>query len=183
MSDTDKSIIPVFYLDAVQLGFKSEQEGRPIFEDREFVKILIAGDGKTEVNREVTQNDRQRWPEAYSRFKQGLQDRDQIVGTPLAEWPVMTPADIRNWHSVNVFTVEQLASLSDTALQTYGMGARETQTKARAYLEQAKDTAAVQAHAAENERLRAENEQLRADLRALAQRIDAVEQKKGRAAA
>ncbi len=156
MSEADKTVIPHFFLDAVHLSYRSEQEGRPIFEDREFVRIIIAGDNKSEHVREVTAEDRERWPEAYRRFKAGLAEREQMVGTPLKEWSALRPAEIRMWEAVNVFTVEQLAALSDHALQTFGMGARETQIKAKAYLANAADAAQSTAYAAENDRLKTE---------------------------
>jgi len=174
MSQSD-NIIPIFFLDAVEMTFKSEQEGRPIFEDREFVRILIAGDNKAEHVREVRADDKERWADQYARFKRGLADTEQITGTPLSAWPIMKPSDIRMWNSVNVYTVEQLTTLNDTALQGYGMGARETQAKAKAFLAAAKDNAEATKHVAENDRLRAENAELKRDFAELAKRLEALE--------
>jgi hypothetical protein len=44
---------PTFYVEAVENRAESEKEGRPIFRDVEYVKILIAGDQKTEVIKKV----------------------------------------------------------------------------------------------------------------------------------
>jgi len=169
--DPDKSVIPFFYLDAVEMTFKSEQEGRPIFEDREFVRIIIAGDSKTEHVREVTREDKERWHEQYKRFKNGLAEREQMVGTPLKEWPQLRPSEIRMWEAMNTFTVEQIANASDTALQAFGMGARETQVKARAWLAKAADVAATTSVAAENDRLKEQIAALQATVKELAARI------------
>lgn len=150
-----------FSIEAVQIPFKSEQEGRPIFEDREFVRIVIAGDRNSEVYREATAIDKERFGEVYDRFKRGMNDREQLVGTPLSQWPAMSPREIKELEGINIFTVEQLASLSDTAKQKFGMGANEYVAKAKAYLDKAKGGAQASAMAAENERLKSDIETLR----------------------
>ena len=47
-----------FYQEPVQLGYLSEQEGRPVFEDRDFIEIIIPGDMSNIIAREVTENDK-----------------------------------------------------------------------------------------------------------------------------
>lgn len=147
-----KGLLVRFYYDAVHLAHQSEKEGRPIFEDREFVQIIPIGDTKTVVVRESTQNDRERFPEEYARFKKGESARP--IGTLLGEWPLMRPAIVKMCEYLNIYTVEQLAEIDDLAKQRIGMGASELVTQAKAYLLKAKGDGGVQALAAENERMK-----------------------------
>jgi len=162
-------LIVRFYLEAVHMKYKSEKEGRPIFEDREFVSIIPIGDNKTQIVREATDDDRSRFPEEYARFKKG--DQDAVSGTPLKEWPYMRPSQIRMLNYLNVFTVEHLAELSDDAISRIGTGGRKLIEQAKAYLAKAKDTGATQHYAAENERLNNELAEMRRQLAELASRI------------
>src|SRR5262245_8597318 len=104
MSNNNPGIFAQFSLEPVEQSFASQQAGRPIFEDREFIRIVIAGDKNSEVYREATQNDKERFHEIYSRFKDGLKDREQIVGTPLKQWTLLKPSQIREFEAINIFT-------------------------------------------------------------------------------
>lgn len=131
-----------FFVDAVQNNFKSEQEGRPIFEDREFVKIIIPGDNKTEMVYQVTDIYKQQYPKQYEAFKRS-EDQRYVSGTPLKHWPPMTPALVRTMEASNIHTVEQLAEITDSQMQHVGMGASEWAKKAKAFLSKASDGAEV----------------------------------------
>lgn len=97
MADTSPGIYAQFSIEPVEQGFKSQQAGRPIFEDREFVRIVIAGDKHTEVFREATESDKDRFHEPYGRFKRGLEGRDQLTGTPLSQWPLMKASQVKEF--------------------------------------------------------------------------------------
>lgn len=173
MANNDSTgIYATFSLEPVEMRFLSEQAGRPIFEDREFVRVLIAGDKHSEVYRIATDADKERYHEPYARFKRGLEGKDQISGTPLSQWPLMKPSQIKEYEGVNIYTVEQMAALSDTMKQKIGMGANEIVAAAQAYLATAKDGAAASAFAAENERLKADIERLNHQVLELANRLE-----------
>lgn len=144
-------IIPQFYIQTALNKFKSNQEGRPIYDEIEFIRIIIAGDRNNQPERKVREEDKQRWPVEYAAFKRG--EKMAESGTPLEQWPACSRAMAASMKHYNVFTVEQLAGLSDTGLQSIGMGAREMQKQAIAYLEYAKDSALPAKMVAENERL------------------------------
>lgn len=143
-----------FYNTAVANNFRSEKEGRPIFEDRVFIRIRVPGDRHTEVDREANDGDKQRFPIQWARFQQ--EEAQTLEGTPLEEWPAMTPALVRSLKAVNVPTVEALAAVTDGNLTNLGMGARVWRDKAIAYLENAKDGAFAAKMVAENEDLKAQ---------------------------
>lgn len=134
--------IPQFYTEAVHQPFRSEQEGRPIFEEREFVKILIPGDRRAMVVEPVNDDHKARWPSEYAAFKAGQEA--PIEGTPLTEWAVssMNKARAEELAYFNIKTVEQLAQVNDNQLQNLGMGARELRERAKTWLEIAQNGSA-----------------------------------------
>jgi hypothetical protein len=168
-----------FTNDSVEMKFLSEKEGRPIFEDREFVRIIIAGDRNSEVYREATDYDKERFHEVYDRFKRGMEGRDQIVGTPLKQWALMKPSQIRELEGIKIFTVEHLAALSDGQKQQLGMGSHELVAAAKAYLEAAKDSSAAAFYATENERLRTDIAAMQQQIAELAAQASQSEERRG----
>jgi hypothetical protein len=148
-----------FFIDSVHLTHESEKQGRPIFEDREFVEIIPVGDTKTVLVRESNEKDRQRFIQEYERYKRG--EGEKHIGTPLAEWPAMRPSQIRQLNYLNIFTVEHLSQCDDNAMQSIGPGARELVKSAVAYIERAKDVSVTTKYAIENERLKDELERVK----------------------
>ena len=134
---SDNSIFPEFFVEAVQHDARTEEEGRPIFEERELVRIRIAGDSKSVVVRKVNAEVINRWPEHYKAFKNNMEA--PLDGTPLSEWPLLTVSRIKELQALNIKTVEALAELRDSALGRVGMGGRELQNQAIAFIESAKD--------------------------------------------
>jgi hypothetical protein len=173
MSETDfkdptapkSPAIPQFFAEPVKLEFRSRQEGRPIFEEREFVRIIIPGDRRSMAVEPVGDEHRARWPKEYEAFKAGREA--PVEGTPLKEWPVsaMTAARAEELAFFNIKTVEQLAALNDAQLANLGMGARELRERAKLWLSVARsDAAPLERLQAENERLASENERLTREL-------------------
>lgn len=168
----NKGIYAQFCIEAVHQPFKSNEAGRPIYEDREFVRIVVAGDKNSEVFREATDHDKERFYEVYERFKSGLKGRDQITGTPLSQWALLKPSQIKEFEAIEIYTVEGIADLSDTMKQNIGMGAHELVAQAKAYLDAATNGAAAAKLAAENEDLRADVADLKRQLSELNERFD-----------
>jgi hypothetical protein len=164
---------PVFKLEPEYQSFASKEAARPIYVDVEKVEIYIPGDKHTVVSSLVTDEHRERWPEEYRRFKAGCLERDQIVGTRLDVTPgIVHPAMAKELEHFHVYTVEALASLSDTAKQAIGPGALEAVKKAQLYLETAKDNAAALAAIEDKERIAAENQALKDQIAELARQIE-----------
>jgi hypothetical protein len=175
MSETDfrdpsapkSPAIPQFFTDAVKLEWKSRQEGRPIFEDREFVRIIIPGDRRSMAVEPVSEEHKARWPREYEAFRIGREA--PLEGTPLSEWPVslMSPARVQELAYFNLRTVEQLAAVNDAQLQNLGMGSRELRERARTWLEVAeKGAGPIERLISRNEDLARETERLTRELKA-----------------
>lgn len=129
---------------------KSLEEGRPIFEDVEYIEIMVPGDKSNTIHRPVSAGDKQRFARQYQAWKAGA-DQDAVTGTPLAAWPAVTAAQVRELAHFNCRTVEQLAVMSDGNLQNVGpiLALRQ---KARDFIEAAKGTAPLQKLRAELEK-------------------------------
>lgn len=128
--------IPRFYVLPVQLEFASSEAGRPIFEDREFVDIIIPGDRRAMAHHPVNDEHRNRWPKEYAAFKAGKEA--PLEGTPLLQWPGMTRSRVEELAYFHIRTVEELALVNDHQLQNLGMGARQEREKAKLFLEAAR---------------------------------------------
>lgn len=167
---------PRFHLRAEQNNFKSEQEGRPIFDDIEFVEIISPGQSKSIPIEIVNKEHRERWPAQYEAFKKGLDIA--LEGTPLEQWPILTPGLVQSFKALNIKTVEHLAGVDDGALQNLGLGAREFRNKARDFLENAKTGAPLERERARADRAEAEVDLLKSQLQDLAGRMSTLEGQK-----
>jgi hypothetical protein len=123
-----------FYVKAVENPFEGNKQGRPIYDEKEYVEIIIAGQ-KSTVDRKVTADDKVRFAPAYAAF---LTNREAVTtGTPLEEWPALSVSQIAEFRSLNIRTLEALASLDDAAIQRLGTGGRKICERAKARLEEA----------------------------------------------
>jgi len=167
-------VIPRFYLDKVQNNFRSEQEGRAVFDDVEFVEIIVPGDSRSIVQERVKAEHKERWPNAYSAFKKGLEPATD--GYPIEQWPPMTSAQVANYKAMHISTVEQLAELSDGVLMNLGLGGRQIRERAKAWLDERAGGQALERAMAEAERATAERADLErqiADLKSAVQTLQA----------
>jgi len=144
------SVYPQFFMDSVEDIVASEQQGRPIFRDEERVKIIMAGNPWSAPVFRVAEEHRQRWPKEYDAFKKGQEIAPD--GTPLEQWPVLKKAMVLELKAIGFMTVEQVAAMSDQAIQRIGMGGRRLKDLALAYLDEAQAAAIVTAARADSER-------------------------------
>jgi len=138
--------IPRFYLRPVLNNFKSELQGHPVFEEKEYVEIIIPGNRGTTVDTPVKQDHKDRWPQLYARFQSNQEQATE--GTPIEEWAAITRSQAEELRYLNIRTVEAMANLDDTALQKIGMGGFALREKAQRFLEQAAGAAPADALAA-----------------------------------
>lgn len=164
----ENNVFIEFYTDAVEMGYESEKQGRPIYADMPHIRILIPGDKNNIIERRASKADEQKYPNAWKRFQSS--EVSGQTGTPLEQWPQINRSQVKEAKYFEIHTVEQMAGLSDANVDKLGMGFRDLRTKASAYLGVAADTAKATAQASENERLRSEIEDLRAQVKEIAKR-------------
>jgi hypothetical protein len=165
-----------FFIEPAQNIKKSEAEGRPIFDDSEFVRIKFVGDPKKELvapAHDKFMRDRETgawisYAEAYSRHYEVFKTGQAALGegTPIEELPFITAAKRAELKALNIHTAEGLAQLDGTNLQRLGMYGRDLKNKAQVYIDDAKAKAPVAHLAAENAALRERMEALEEMLKA-----------------
>ena len=141
----DNSVFAEFYLHPSEDKAASAEEGRPIYTDKEYVRIMVPGDKTTMIERPVRlgnfpKHDNQRFGTQYTAFKGG--GGQNLSGTPLAEWAMISRSQVKEFEHFNCRTVEQLASMADTAVQNF-TGVSNLRTLAKRYIEDAKEGSAL----------------------------------------
>ena len=81
-------------------------------------------------------------------------------GTPLSAWPGCRPEEAERFNLMRIYTVQDVAAMTDDVMDRYGMGARDKRQQAQAFL-QAGDRAKL---AAESEQLKRELTEARNEL-------------------
>ena len=120
-----------FYDRAVKNTAKSIAQGRPIFDNRVMIKKLVPGDSRLVIDTYAREPDFEAFPVEYARYQQKKEARPS--GTPLEFWPALTDMQKAEFRALNIFTVEQFASLPDGASEKI-MGLNELRKKARAFV-------------------------------------------------
>lgn len=121
-----------FLIEPKLMVFESENTSVPVFENREYIIVHHPGE-RDPVKKEASEFDRRRWPQAYTRFKEGL--KEAPPGTNLAVLFPASPNIPATFSMLGIITIEQLARVADSALgnMPFGFDARK---KAQEFLEQ-----------------------------------------------
>lgn len=151
MISEDNALVE-FVRDAVQNNFKSAQEGRPIYDEKDFVRIMTPGDTKTTVYRAATNQDKKRFHKAWANYERGLEEVTD--GTPLDQWNQISKSQTKELAHVNVRTVEHLIGMSDANIQRMGPGYAQLRDRAKQYLKSSTDDADKAKAERENAELR-----------------------------
>ncbi len=128
---SDSNLYIEFRNEAVHQPFESETEGRPIFKDIPFIRIMFAGDKTKVVDRPVNEDDKMRFRKQWEGFQR--EEAVELSGTPLSEWTLLSKSEVAEFRAMNIFTVEALASIPDSSLSW--LGARTRRDQAVAFLE------------------------------------------------
>lgn len=135
-----------FYKDALVDPELTKKAKKRVYFTQEniYVELISAGDIKSAPVKKVTEDIKEQFAEAWAAFERG--EEVSVRGTPLEsfvdnEGDKFTVGVVKTLRSFNIDTLEQFAGISDTALQNMGMGYREWQTQARAFLGRAKGLA------------------------------------------
>jgi hypothetical protein len=142
-----------FYLKPVPDKAKSKEAGYPVFRDKEYFMKIVPGDKNSEYNQPATDIDRRQFPRAYAAFKNREITPIQ-EGFPIEQWPQLSRGEAMTLKSAAIFSVEALAAVNDGNIGKLGHKGREWRTQAQAFLAIAKDSAASQKLAAENQHLK-----------------------------
>lgn len=118
---------------------KSKELGRPVFDDVDFIEIVIAGDKFNRPKRVWGRpDDVQRFAKQYKAWKEN-NSADPNSGTPL-HYIGLAPSQVAEFRHFGVHTVEQLAEMADSNAQNFH-GIISLRQRARDYIETAKGNA------------------------------------------
>ena len=121
-----------FYRQWVRNNFKSKEQGIEVGEHQDFILIISPGQTKTEVRRKANEADKHQYAQEFSAYTQGKEM--QMSGTPIELMPGLASGMADALKAQYIYTIEQMATLSDGAMQRVGMGANEIRKRAQDYL-------------------------------------------------
>ena len=153
-AEADKALMVKFFYKNVQNKLESQKQGRPVFKEKTYIEIRIAGQRDAQACRPATHQDKLRFAAHFDAFEKRMEPPTE--GMPLKEWTLISRTQAEELTFLHLKTVEQLATVSDTNLQNFqgGFGLRE---KAVKWLE----TSGAEALDRETEEMRAELEELK----------------------
>lgn len=144
-TNPDSLLHAQFYSKPVKQNFLTEKEGRPIFKDVDFVKIHTPGNQLNIIDVAVREEHKLRFPMQWARYQNGKKGDEQTIGTPLSQWPILTPAQVEELRGLKFFTVEAIAGASDERIaqigMCVGMAPSAFRDRAKRFLTVAKDSA------------------------------------------
>lgn len=107
------------------------------------------------------------WVDMYKKQYNAWKEGQEIPldGTPIRNWAIPSPAQVKNLLAAGMKTVEDLALCNDEGLRRLGMGGIDLRNKAKAFL------ASANSVVTENAALKTEVEQLKGSLEAMQQQI------------
>jgi hypothetical protein len=158
--NADSRLAVKFYKRAVKQEYESNEAGRPIFKDFDFVRIMIAGDNLTEIDTYAQESHKQRFPRQWLQYQASQDSSSEIHGTPIEQWPLISQSQAQELRAIKFLTVESVANASDLQLQRIGMIAGMSphafRDKAKTYLNLAEETAEASKRAEEINQLKQE---------------------------
>jgi len=167
----DAALTVQFIRRPVLQPYRTEKEGRPIFEDVDFIRIFTPGNNLNIIDTPVRDEHKFRFPRQWEMFKNAHSADTREVGTPVTAWPYLTASQAEEFKALKFFTVEQIANASDLQLQSLGMVGGTApyiiRDRAKAYLSAAAGTAVPEAQAAELAAAKKQMEEMQKQLNAL----------------
>ena len=167
VQNADSRLAVQFYKKSMKQEDASNEAGRPIFKEFDFVRIMIPGDNLTEIDTYAQDSHKQRFPRQWAHYQNQVAGHEDIVGTPLDQWPQVTRSQAEELRGLKFYTVEAIADCSDQQLQRIGMVAgmspHNFRLKAKAFLNLANDSAEVAQRESELQALKEENAKIKAE--------------------
>ena len=167
ISNPDSRLAVKFYKRPVKLENESIEQGRPIFQEFDFIKILVPGDALTEIDTYVTEAHKSRFPIQWANYMNRQGSTESFSGTPITEWPQVSASQAEELKGIKFHTVESIAYASDQQLQKIGMIAgmspHNFRERAKKFLNLAEESAQISKRDEELTQLREENAKIKAE--------------------
>jgi len=157
-------VVPFFYTQAVENPVETKKQGRPIFEDKEFVEYRFAGNRYLnlhfpahEMHERINGEDithAMRWPDQYAEFKRSG-GANIVSGTPLEELTFLTKAECSELKALKIYTAEALAEIDGPTIKSLAGKGYKYKEQAQAYLAKSSQNAGLTQMMAEMDAMRA----------------------------
>src|SRR5579885_175076 len=131
LQGTDKDLVVMFYAGTQINGHKSRQQGIPIYDPVDMIKVYHPGEPLNVPERPVVESDKYRFKPQWEAYKAGKSQA--VEGTPLSALFPHNPEIIKTLEASHIATVQQLANISDTATQNMMFGLK-LRDQAKKYL-------------------------------------------------
>lgn len=125
-----------FFKSAQYMEFKTHKDPignpnkAPIFETVQMVEISIPGDKNSVLVERVQDRHMRRFKNTYQNFLDGK----GTPGLPLQQWDACDPAAVALFATFKIFTVEQLASVSDGNIENMGPTGHKLREQAKVFV-------------------------------------------------
>jgi hypothetical protein len=163
----DSRLAVTFYKRSMKQDDASMEAGRPIFKEFDFIRICVPGDSLTEIDTYANESHKQRFPRQWAHYQNQVGNHEQIVGTPIEEWTIISRSQADELKGIKFHTVEAVANASDQQLQRIGMIAGMNpysfRDKAKAFLNLADQVGETNQREEELTKLRQENAAIKAE--------------------
>lgn len=128
---SDEKLYVKFYRGLIPNAAKSKEAGRPVSDAADFIIIQQPGE-RDRNDRPATQFDIARFRRQWEAYQQGRGEEES--GTPLAILFPNNPEVVDNLRHIKIMTVEVLAALNMTQIQSIGIGGQTFVDAAKAFL-------------------------------------------------
>lgn len=129
----DARLFKQFYKRAIMNAVKSAEAGRPIFDEVDYIRIIVPG-SKDVLDVEADAQYIARFSVEWEKYQKKQQTA--VSGTPLESWPALGVGMVAELKALNIFTVEQLATLADVQVSKLQAG-QQLKQRAQAFLDAA----------------------------------------------
>ena len=178
----DSRLAVTFYKRSMKQEDESIIAGRPIYKEFDFVRIDVPGDALTQIDTYANEGHKQRFPRQWAHYQNQTAGHEQIVGTPIEEWTLISRSQADELKGIKFATVESIANASDLQIQRIGMIAGMNpysfRDKAKAFLNLADQVGESNQREEELTKLRQENAAIKMEAEARAakqqEQIDAL---------
>lgn len=163
----DSRLSVVFYKRSMKQEDESIIAGRPIYKEFDFVRIDVPGDALTQIDTYANEGHKARFPRQWAHYQNQVGNHEQVIGTPIEEWTLISRSQADELKGIKFATVESVANASDQQIQRIGMIAGMNpysfRDKAKAFLSLADQVGESNQREAELEKLRQENAAIKAE--------------------
>jgi len=178
----DSRLAVTFYKRSMKQEDESIIAGRPIYKEFDFIRIDVPGDALTQIDTYANEGHKARFPRQWAHYQNQVAGHEQIVGTPIEEWTLISRSQADELKGIKFATVESIANASDLQIQRIGMIAGMNpysfRDKAKAFLNLADQVGESNQREEELTKLRQENAAIKMEAEARAakqqQQIDAL---------